>query len=113
MVLEIDIEGRCSVIGTKAGWLNRKLKWEGRRFAPDRLFTKDDTVKIIEFKQHGKVAEGGQAMELAKFQKVSPGVFHQCDSVEKFCEILGLPFEEDYLMPGELLARQARRRSGT
>ncbi len=108
MVLEINIEGRCSVIGTQHGWVNRKLEWGGRRSAPDRLFTKDNTVRIIEFKQLGKVPVGGQAMEFKRLKKTSPEVFHTCDSVEGFCELLGIPFDEDWLLPGERLNRKVR-----
>ena len=38
----------------KAGWFVEKIKWMGRRGAPDRLFIKDGRVIFIEFKRPGK-----------------------------------------------------------
>lgn len=50
---------------TKSGWLHRKLKWIGRRNAPDRFFAKDGRVMLVELKQPGEAPRPGQEREIA------------------------------------------------
>lgn len=51
MGVEFPIERAVCDWAEANGWHVRKLKWEGRRGAPDRLFVKDGRVVFIEFKK--------------------------------------------------------------
>lgn len=54
MTTEAHIEKHVVYIAEKDGWFVRKLKWEGRVGAPDRLFIKDGRHVFMEFKAPGE-----------------------------------------------------------
>ena len=60
---ESYIERKVCKHGEKTGWLVRKVQWQGRRGAPDRLFMGFGLHVWIEFKQWGKKPEDHQARE--------------------------------------------------
>lgn len=86
-MLECTLEAQCVKHAEKSGWFVRKLKWVGRRDAPDRLFAKDGTVLFVEFKQKGKKARPGQAIEHRRMRNAGLDV---CivDNFEEFEEVL-------------------------
>lgn len=60
---ERGIEAKAIKFAQSNGWLVRKLKWSGRRGAPDRLFIKSGVVIFGEFKQPKKDATVQQGRE--------------------------------------------------
>ncbi len=71
------------------GWLVRKVRWIGRRNAPDRLYIKDGRVVFIEHKASGKDARSGQQREIQRLREAGVEA-HVADSISKACKILGL-----------------------
>lgn len=80
-VLEDDVCGRRgkSGIAQALGWLVRKIKWIGRRGAPDNIFGRafdepcphcgaHGRVILIEFKREGKEPKGQQAREIERLR---------------------------------------------
>lgn len=62
-------------------WLHRKLKWVGRRSAPDDLFAKDGRVMLVEFKKTGKPLRIDQKREHKRL--VAAGIeVHVIDNAE-------------------------------
>lgn len=77
----------------KAGYYVRKVRWEGRRHAPDRLFARKDRGQVyIEFKKPGEKARRGQEIEHRKMRKAGIEV-HVCDNITEALKIL-------WLLPG-------------
>ncbi len=62
-MLESRIEEKVQEFAEARGWLVRKLKWIGRRGAPDRLYLRNGRVVFPEFKQKGKPPNPQQARE--------------------------------------------------
>jgi len=54
MARESVLESKSIDLAEKRGWWYRKLKWIGRRGAPDRLFVRKGVVIFVEFKAYGK-----------------------------------------------------------
>lgn len=50
------------------GWIFRKLKFIGRRGAPDRMFAKDGRVMFVELKAPGKPPSTGQVREIRQLR---------------------------------------------
>lgn len=58
------------------GWIVRKVKWIGRRGAPDRYFTKwGYTPRFIEFKAPGKPLKPHQKREIKKLRAAGTIVY--------------------------------------
>lgn len=60
---ESKLETDAIKYADQRGWLYRKLRWIGRRGAPDRLFIREGLVVFVEFKQSGKEPTVQQARE--------------------------------------------------
>ena len=50
-MLESDVEWTVVRRAEHKGWFTRKLRWIGRRHAPDHLFAKAGTLIFVEFKR--------------------------------------------------------------
>lgn len=73
------------------GWFVRKLKWIGRRNAPDRLFVKAGRVVFIEFKRPGGEARATQVREADRLTKAGAEVY-VVDKPLRALDILGVPY---------------------
>ena len=65
-MLEASIELRAVVFAESRGWFCRKVKFPGRRNAPDRIFAKGGRVVFVEFKKVRGIIRVGQAKEAAR-----------------------------------------------
>lgn len=63
MMLESKIEEKVQKFAEERGWLVRKLKWIGRRAAPDRFYARTGRIVLVEFKQAGKKPDPLQERE--------------------------------------------------
>ena len=89
--LERDIEGYLlNRIRLLKGEI-RKVRWIGRRFAPDRMAWIPGWAfpKMIELKAPGKVPTDGQTREHARLRKMNIEVF-VIDSFEEIDRLLGV-----------------------
>jgi hypothetical protein len=50
------------------GWKVRKLKWIGRRAAPDRMFFRAGKIVFVEFKRAGKAPNVLQEREIKRMR---------------------------------------------
>lgn len=92
---EATIERSVCGLAEKHGWLVRKVAWIGRRGAPDRLFVKNGRIVLLEFKRERKgVVSPAQSREIKRLLDAGIAV-HLCDSVDKGCRILGIPYVAD------------------
>lgn len=66
--MEFAVEDTVKNKAIAAGWLVRKLKWIGRKGAPDNLFGKAGRTVFVEFKGAGKEPEGQQAREIKRMR---------------------------------------------
>lgn len=91
-MVEYPLEAFVVDKAEKAGWFVRKLRWEGRRNAPDRFFAKDGRVVLIEFKRTDGRPRAGQAKELKAL--CAAGVeAYWTDSPLEALRILGVPYD--------------------
>lgn len=60
---EVAIERKVISIAQERGWLVRKLQWNGRRGAPDRIFIKGGICIFAEFKKRHKDLQVQQKLE--------------------------------------------------
>ena len=68
-VLEANVEEKACKRAKERGFLFRKLKWIGRRGAPDRLFSRADTGPfLVEFKKPGGTLELHQVREIKRLR---------------------------------------------
>lgn len=88
-VLETSIEETVEHVATLHGWLVRKIKWLGRRAAPDRLFAKGGRFIFIEFKRPDEKPTIQQAREHKRLLDAGFEI-HTCDSVVSALRVLGL-----------------------
>lgn len=91
-MIEDTLEAFVCDEAEKDGWLTRKLKWIGRRNAPDRFFAKDGRVVLIEFKRPNGGDRGKQAKEIAELQAAGVEV-HLVDGIFEALRILGVPYD--------------------
>jgi len=87
MVREVDIEWRTERWATKRGWLSRRIAYEARTGAPDRIFVRHGVVVFIEFKRPGGRLSGSQVLEIKKLRAHGAEV-HVCWSFEQAKEVL-------------------------
>lgn len=90
-MLESSMEEWVCGEAEKAGWLQRKLRWIGRRNAADRFFAKDGRVLLIEFKRTGEKPRGTQDKEI-KALKAAGVEVHVCDNPIQALSILGVAY---------------------
>ncbi len=94
MAHEAAIEKPCVKRAEANGWLVRKLKWVGRRGAPDRVFIQGIRTVFVEFKDpEGELAEL-QKREISRMRKAGAEV-HVIDRIEDFCMVLGIVYVSD------------------
>jgi hypothetical protein len=90
MSVEYRIEREAVRRAEAAGFYVRKVTWQGRVGAPDRLFSRADRPGVfIEFKAPDETAEPHQAREHEKMRAAGLEV-HVCDSVADALHILGI-----------------------
>lgn len=89
MTVELQIEKEVCNKAERAGWLVRKVSWQGRRGAPDRVFMKDGRLVFIEFKRPGEEPKGQQLREFNRIAKAYPGTYWVYD-VATALGILGI-----------------------
>lgn len=87
VVHESSVEGYVVRRAKAKGWIVRKLRWIGRRGAPDRVFLRRGRCVFIEFKRPGKAVRDQQKREFDRLRAAYPEV-HQCDSIEEALAIL-------------------------
>ena len=96
----IEIPGSEKGIAVLAGWFVRKLKWIGRRNAPDRFFARAfdrpcprcgtrGRVVNIEFKRKGKGPRVTQEREIARMRAAGLDV-HVIDNYDEVETVLDL-----------------------
>ena len=86
-MLENPIELDVTKHAKATGWLVRKLRWIGRRGAPDRFFAKNGFIVFIEFKAPGKKPNAQQKREHRRLRLFGVRVW-VIDSVEEGCRRL-------------------------
>lgn len=90
-VRENRIQGPVVRKARRAGYLVRKLVWQGRTSAPDMLFVGFGRMALIEFKRPGGVFTPKQEKEFMKFRKAGYRDVHFCDDVDMGLRILNIP----------------------
>lgn len=83
MMLESVVEGDAVELAEARGWLQRKVKYQGRHGAPDRWFFKAGVVLIVEFKRPGGRRPIHQRRELDRL-RAEGFEAHYCDSIPDF-----------------------------
>lgn len=87
---ESDIENPVKKEAARQGWVVRKLKWIGRKGAPDDAFIGKGRFVLIEFKRPGETLDPVQVKEHDKLKKAGYEDLHVVDSIKKAYAILGL-----------------------
>lgn len=75
----------------EAGWYHRKVKWAGRRNAPDNIFAKEGRVVFIEFKRTGETPRPGQEKEIKAMRDAGMEVY-ATDNPLRALDILGVSY---------------------
>lgn len=65
---ERGLEDKAIKLAQSRGWLVRKVKWLGRRGAPDRVFIKHGITIWVEFKQLNKDLRVQQNREVTRMR---------------------------------------------
>lgn len=87
---EAQIEEPVVKRAERAGYFVRKVKWQGRRNAPDRVFSRADRGTVwIEFKDKGETPTFGQRQEHKKMREAGMEV-HVCDNIDDAMRVLWL-----------------------
>ena len=86
---EYYVEDNVVAAAEADGWFCRKLKWEGRDGAPDRLFVKAGRVVFIEFKDKDRKSKGLQKNECKRLKDAGAEVYVNVDTIMQGCRILG------------------------
>lgn len=73
-MLESTVEAYFELRAKLAGGECRKLKWIGRRHAPDRFFALGGRVYLVELKRPGAEPRAGQEREHARLRAVGVDV---------------------------------------
>lgn len=92
---EFNLQESALVYGTEHGWYARRVRWGGRRGAPDTVFIKDGRHVWIEFKREdgeGEVAVA-QSRESKRLQQHGAESYI-VDSWDDFIRILNGPLQE-------------------
>ena len=86
-MIEAEIETEIVRRAHAHGWASRKVRWVGRRNAPDRMFFRRGKIVIFEIKRPGKTATGTQLKEYHRLKEVYFDTY-VVDSVEEAMRIL-------------------------
>lgn len=78
---ESALEDLATRYAESRGWLQRKIKYIGRRNAADRLFIRAGVVLFVEFKRKGAPPRPGQEREHLKLAAHGAAV-HVIDNME-------------------------------
>jgi len=90
MGVESAIEDYVVERAEAAGFFVRKVSWQGRKSAPDRVFSRDDRGTVwIEFKAPGEEARSDQSREHKRMRAAGMEV-HVCDNARTAMRVLGL-----------------------
>ncbi len=82
MVLEAYVEDMGNKSAKRNGWLYRKVKWLGRRAAPDRFYMKPGVgYFFVEYKRPGEKPRADQIVEINLMRSCGLTV-HVIDSVD-------------------------------
>lgn len=90
-MIESPIEEWVADQAAAAGWVVRKLKWIGRRNAPDRFFAKDGRIVLIEFKRSSGGDRTKQDREIKVLRDAGVEV-HVVDNPLAGLRVLGVPY---------------------
>lgn len=75
-MLETNLESAADDYAKDKGFFVRKVKWVGRRSAPDKLYSRHDTGPFfVEWKRPGKDVEGVQAREAQRMRDAGITVY--------------------------------------
>ena len=86
-MLEANVEEKACKRAKERGFLFRKLKWIGRRGAPDRLFSRADTGPfMVEIKKPGGTLDPHQVREIKRLRDAGIRV-EVIDSIEAAYEL--------------------------
>ncbi len=79
-------------IAERHGRFVRKVVWQGRKNAPDRVFAHKSYKRDIwiEFKAPDERPRKGQEIEHRKMREAGMAIY-VCDRIDDACRILGLP----------------------
>lgn len=90
-MLESYIESQGNKSAKRNGWSHRKVRWIGRRAAPDRLYMKPGVgIFFVEYKKPGEKPRPDQVREIELIRSCGVTV-HVIDNVEDAVAL----FEED------------------
>lgn len=65
---ESVVESEGDRLAKELGYIVRKVKWIGRKNAPDKLYSRKDTGPfLVEYKRPGKEPTPGQSTEIETF----------------------------------------------
>lgn len=86
-MLESNVEEKAIKRAKERGFLYRKVKWIGRRGAPDRLFSRADTGPFfVELKAPGKPLQPHQVREIKRLRDAGMTV-HVIDNIDDAYEL--------------------------
>jgi hypothetical protein len=86
-MIEHSIESTGDALAKEHGYFCRKLKWIGRRSAPDKLYSREDTGPFfVEYKRPGAQPDPVQAREI-KRMRASGMIVHVIDNLGEVREL--------------------------
>ena len=86
-MIEAEVEADLVRIARDRGWASRKIRWIGRRGAPDRAFFRDGRIVFLEVKRPGNTVRGAQRREFLRLKALYPDT-HVVDSIDQGLRIL-------------------------
>ena len=87
-LVEADVELAAVKWAEDHGVLTRKLRWIGRRNAPDRLFARQGRAVFVEFKRPDAPLRVGQEREIKRMQDAGLEAYGPVDSFAQFLTIM-------------------------
>lgn len=85
--VELTVKAKAKL----AGWIVRKVSWQGRRGAPDHAFIGFGRFILIEFKRPGETIDmtSQQGREFKRLKQAYPEVY-EVNSIAEGLRILGI-----------------------
>ena len=93
-LIEANVEDAVIDYAEGYGFFRRKIKWIGRRAAPDNIFAKNGIIFFIEFKKPGKDLRLDQKREVKRMRDAGIKVY-VIDDIKKGCDLI------DYIQANE------------
>ena len=87
---ENRVQGPVVKRARKAGYVVRKVMYQGRTSAPDMLFAGFGRMVLIEFKRPGGALTPKQEEEFMRFRNAGYNDVHFCDDVDMGLRILNI-----------------------